>query len=53
MGKTTIQEKTDIGADNDQQEGEDYEEWQKTYAGQLSDEESDTSSDFSGLSHYM
>ena len=52
MGKTTTQEKTDVGTDNDQQEEEDYEEQQKIYVGQLSKEESNTSSDFSGLSYY-
>ena len=49
--KTTTQEKTDVGTNNDQQEEEEYERWQKIYVGQLSDEESDSSSDYSGLSY--
>ena len=44
--KTTTQEKMDIGTDNNQQEGEDCKECQKIYFGQLSNEESDISSDF-------
>ena len=51
--KTKTQEKTDVGTDNDQEEGEDYEECQKIYVGQLSNEESYTSSDFSGFTYYQ
>ena len=47
--KTMAQKKTDIGTDKNQQEGEDYGEWQRTYMEQLINEESNTSSDFSGL----
>ena len=50
--ETTTQEKTDVGTDNDQQEREECKEWQKIYVGQLSDEESDTSSDFLDFSYY-
>ena len=50
--KTTTQEETDIGMDNDHQEEEEYDKEQKIYVGQLSNEETDTSSDFSDLSYY-
>ena len=50
--KTTTQEKMDAGTDNDQQQGEEYEVWQKIYVRQLSDDESNTSSDLSGFSYY-
>ena len=37
MEKMIGQKKTDIGTDNNQQEGEGYEEWQRIYTGQLID----------------
>ena len=43
-------EKTDVGTDN-QQEGKEYEVQQKIYVGHLRDEESNTSSDYSGFSY--
>ena len=48
--KATTQEKMDVET-SDQQEEEEYELQHKIYAGQLSNEESDTSSDYSGLSY--
>ena len=50
--KTTTQEKTDVGTDNNQQKGEDYKEQQKIYVGQFSIEKSNTSADFSSFSYY-
>ena len=49
---TDEEEKMDVGADNDQQDGKECEECQKIYVGQLSNEESDSSSDYSGFSYY-
>ena len=48
--KTTTQEKTDVET-SIQQEEEEYELQQKNYVGQLSNEESDTSSDYSDFSY--
>ena len=50
--KTTAQEKTDVWTYNYQQEGKDYKEQQKKYVRHLSDEKSDTQSDFSSFSYY-
>ena len=50
--ETTTQETKNVGTDNKQHEGEECKERQKIYVGQLSDEESDTNSDFLSFSYY-
>ena len=51
--KATTEEKMEVGTNSNQQrKEEEYELQWKIYVGQLSDEESDTGSDYSGYSYF-